>query len=186
MSTRFAVTPRAWTRAAALKTGCFPAPQRGVRGVSPPQGGRGGHPPTKPQRKPQASFPHKTSKETQREGGAGAIPNKPPNPPYQGGYVEFLIRGLPRKVPLIRGVWGQPPTKPQNEATESSSHKNLKRNHKTSRGVGGNPPQNLEGNAKGRGQGQSPTNPPTPLIRGAMSSSLRGGYTIKVPLIRGI
>ena len=44
MSTRFAVPPRAWMRAAALKTGSFPAPQRGVWGASPPQ-----TPPASPQ-----------------------------------------------------------------------------------------------------------------------------------------
>ena len=122
-------------RAAALKTGSFPALQRGVRGVSPPQGGCGASPhktskettgssshknlkgshrskEATGQRKPQEVAPIKTSKEItkqkksqnlegcggqpptkprgKRKGkGAGAIPNKPPNPPYQGGYVEL-------------------------------------------------------------------------------------------------
>ena len=87
MSTRFAVPPRAWMRAAALKTGCFPAPQRGVRGASPPQGGRGGIPTNSDltgTTDPATATDHRPAP-ADATGRVGAIAPLTPQPPLSGG-----------------------------------------------------------------------------------------------------
>ena len=129
MSTRFAVPPRAWMRAAALKTGSFPAPQRGARGASPPQGGRGGQSPTNSgltgTTDPATATDHRPAPAdaTGRVGAIAPLTPQPPlsgglkrspplsgglkrSPPYQGGYVEFLDRGATRESPPDKGDLG--------------------------------------------------------------------------------